>query len=194
MNLLASASCKISKLAQKKHAIHFLFWLSFFEACILPIPPDLLLIPLVLARPNKYKYYTFITILASVLGGVVGYILGAFAYDAFIANLIFNLGWQDKYSLAINWFQEYGFLSILVVGFTPVPYKLFTIAAGVAKYSLPYFVIASIIGRSIRFILVTGISLYIRPKINSDMMRCLDKLSFGVLAGFCCYFVWRVLF
>jgi undecaprenyl-diphosphatase len=124
-----------------------LFILAFMESSVFPVPPDILLIALSLANTSLALYYATITTIGSVLGGVAGYYLGLKGGRR-IAKRIFSERMIDK---ADNYFKEYGAWAVLIAAFSPIPYKVFTITAGIFKVNLKKFVIASIIGRGARF-------------------------------------------
>jgi len=124
-----------------------LFILAFMESSVFPVPPDILLVALSLANTSLALYYATITTIGSVLGGVAGYYLGLKGGRR-IAKRIFSERMIDK---ADNYFKEYGAWAVLIAAFSPIPYKVFTITAGIFKVNLKKFVIASIIGRGARF-------------------------------------------
>jgi membrane protein YqaA with SNARE-associated domain len=124
-----------------------LFILAFMESSVFPVPPDILLVALSLANTSLALYYATITTIGSVLGGVAGYYLGLKGGRR-IAKRIFSERMIDK---ADNYFKEYGTWAVLIAAFSPIPYKVFTITAGIFKVNLKKFVIASIIGRGARF-------------------------------------------
>ncbi len=142
--------------AAHPHASRYLAALSFAESSFFPIPPDVMLAPMSLAKPQRAWHYATLTTTASVLGGVLGYGIGLLAFDA-IQPTLQTLGYWDEYELAKQWFTEWGFWVVLIAGFSPIPYKVFTITAGAVTLSFPLFVIASLIGRGARFFLVAGI-------------------------------------
>jgi membrane protein YqaA with SNARE-associated domain len=124
-----------------------LFILAFMESSVFPVPPDILLVALSLANTSLALYYATITTIGSLLGGVAGYYLGLKGGRR-IAKRIFSERMIDK---ADNYFKEYGAWAVLIAAFSPIPYKVFTITAGIFKVNLKKFVIASIIGRGARF-------------------------------------------
>jgi undecaprenyl-diphosphatase len=124
-----------------------LFILAFMESSVFPVPPDILLVALSLANTSLALYYATITTIGSVLGGVAGYYLGLKGGRR-IAKRIFSERMIDK---ADNYFKEYGAWAVLIAAFSPIPYKVFTITAGIFKVNLKKFVIASIVGRGARF-------------------------------------------
>lgn len=148
---------KVLRWADHPYALYYLIGVSFTESFIFPIAPDVLLAPMVLNRPTKAWYYASLTTLASLLGGIGGYVLGLYVFEHFGASLISHFGYQAMYEKAIAWFTQYGVYAILIAGVTPVPYKIITIASGASHMAFLPFVVASLIGRGIRFFLVAGL-------------------------------------
>lgn len=132
----------------------WLFIISFMESSVFPIPPDAMLIPMALARPmHAYRVALNCTV-ASVLGGILGYGIGWLLFDAVAAPVIALYGYQEKFAAFQALYAEWGLWIILVKGLTPVPYKIITIASGVAGYNFPVFVAASIATRGARFFML----------------------------------------
>lgn len=142
--------------AAHRHASYYLGGLSFAESSFFPIPPDVMLAPMTLARPNKWFHYALLTTVTSVLGGVMGYLIGYFAFEL-VQPWIIEFNYQARFEKAQTWFGEWGFWVVLIAGFSPIPYKVFTIAAGTLSLFLPTFIIASVIGRGARFFMVAGL-------------------------------------
>jgi len=142
--------------AQHRHASYYLALLSFAESSFFPIPPDVMLAPMTLARPRMGLRLALLTTVASVAGGAAGYLIGLWAIDA-VLPLIESAGYLPAYERAQDWFDRYGFYAVLAAGFSPIPYKVFTIAAGAVGLFLPVFIAASALGRGARFFLVAGL-------------------------------------
>lgn len=142
--------------ARHRHAPRYLAGLSFAESSFFPIPPDVMLAPMVLGKPSSAWSYAFLTTIASVVGGVFGYLIGWYLFEA-VEPLLHRLGYWDDFQLASDWFDRWGFWVILLAGFTPIPYKVFTIAAGTVHMPLIPFVFGSMIGRGGRFFLVAAL-------------------------------------
>ena len=141
---------------KSRYAVSVLSTMSFVESFIFPIPPDLLLIPLSISNPKKAYYFAMLTTIFSVLGGVVGYLIGIYFSDLFLNTL----GWMlDEKSVEITtqWMAEWGVMVVLISGFSPIPYKIFTVASGVAGLAFIPFLIASFLGRGMRFFLISFI-------------------------------------
>lgn len=164
-------------------ANRFLMALSFAESSFFPIPPDVMLAPMCLAKPSKGYYYALLTTVASVLGGVFGYLIGMFSFEM-VEPFIQWLNYGEKFDLVKLWFADWGFWAILIAGFSPIPYKLFTIAAGLLGMAFIPFVIASIIGRGARFFLLAGLVSLGGEKLRNklkDYIEIIGWCSIGIL-------------
>ena len=149
--------------AEKPRALGVLFAMSFAESSFFPIPPDTLLAPIVLARRAWWWLAASICTLGSVLGGIFGYVIGKFAFDAIGRPLLALLGKEDSISTFEQNFNAFSWQIVFLAGFTPVPYKVFTIASGAFDVALGVFIIASIVSRGGRFFLVAGIVALLGP-------------------------------
>lgn len=143
--------------ADSRYGAVALFLIAFAESSFFPIPPDVLLMALALGARKKSMTFALICSIASVLGGLAGYAIGAFAFDTIGKPIIDFYGAGDKYDSIGKLYEEHGFWIVFLAGFTPIPYKVITIAGGVFQISLLPFTVASIIGRSARFFLVAGL-------------------------------------
>jgi membrane protein YqaA with SNARE-associated domain len=166
--------------ARHRRAPWYLGGLSFAESSFFPIPPDVMLAPMSLANPSRAWLFALITTVASVAGGVLGYLIGAFAFDV-VAPLIQDGRYWDGYLEARAWFDRWGFWAIFLAGFSPIPYKVFTIAAGAASMALLPFVIASLIGRGLRFFLVAGLMALGGPRMEAVLRRYVDWLGWATV-------------
>lgn len=144
-------------LANSRRAPQALAAVSFAESSFFPVPPDVMLVPMTMARPDKAWHYAAICTIASVLGGIAGYLIGALLYDTLGAWLIRLYGYGDKMDAFRALYQQHGHWIILIKGFTPIPFKLITIASGLAGYDFLMFVLLSAITRGARFFLVAGV-------------------------------------
>ena len=156
MSLFSNLYDRVLRWAGHRHAQRYLIGLTFAESSFFPIPPEALLVPMTLAEPRRGWRFALVTTLASVLGGAAGYAIGWFAADA-VEPVLRSVGYWDKYLLAIEWFAAWGFLAVLGAGISPIPYKVFTIAAGALQMLFPLFILASLVGRGARFFLVAGL-------------------------------------
>lgn len=169
------------RLAAHRHAPRYLAGLSFAESSFFPIPPDVMLMPMALARPKMAMRFALITTVSSVLGGVLGYVLGFFAME-FIEPVIVTAGYEGELQRAREWFLDYGFWVVLIAGFSPIPYKLFTIAAGGLALPLLPFVLASLVGRGSRFFLVAGLVGWCGPRLEPYLKRYIDWIGWATVA------------
>lgn len=156
--------------------------LSFAESSFFPIPPDVMLAPMSLANPSRAWTFALITTLASVAGGVLGYFIGVFAFDLIEPWLATTKYWA-KYQEAQLWFERWGFWAVFVAGFSPIPYKVFTIAAGVASMAMFPFVLASLVGRGARFFLVAGLMKLGGARMEAVLQRYVEWLGWVVVAA-----------
>lgn len=152
--------------ARRKHATSALFALSFAESSFFPIPPDVLLGPLCLGHRSRSMWFATVCTVASVLGGVAGYAIGYFAWEQ-LAEFIYR--WipgfsENKFLLVADWYDQWGVWILFAAAFTPIPFKVFTIAGGVFAQPLLPFVLVSLVGRGLRFFLVAGLFWWIGPK------------------------------
>jgi membrane protein YqaA with SNARE-associated domain len=155
---------KVRQLAQHPHAVKCLALLGFFEAFIVPIPVDVMLLPMAIARPFRRVWYLpFLAAACSAMGGLVGYSFGDWVFEPVVQPLLEQLGYMHKYMQVIKYFQQYGFWFVLLAAFTPIPYKLLTIGAGMLEYNIFLFFLSSILGRTVRFFLVIA-SVYLGKK------------------------------
>jgi membrane protein YqaA with SNARE-associated domain len=144
-------------LAGRPSAPYALGAVSFAESSFFPIPPDVVLAPMALAKPASAYRYALICTVMSVLGGLLGYMIGALFMDTVGQWLISVYGGREKIDALLNLYREYGALLILIKGLTPIPFKFVTIASGMAGYDLFWFVVLSIMTRGARFYLVAGL-------------------------------------
>ena len=165
------------------HAERWLAGLSFAEASFFPIPPDVLLAPMCLADPPRALRYALVTTLASVAGAVFGYLIGLFLFEAVGKPLIAFYGGAEAYEQFRQAFHAQGWLIVLLAGFTPLPFKVITVAAGAAGLSLPVLVAASLVSRGARFFLVAALLWRFGPPMQALIERHFNLLSivFGVL-------------
>lgn len=182
---------RVMRWSRHRHAPWYLAGLSFTESSFFPIAPDFMLAPMALARPERAWRLALLTTVASVLGGLLGYLIGHYAF-VFVEPWIQRMGYVDAYQQAQDWFREWGFWAIFIAAFTPIPYKMFTIAAGVIAMPLAPFVIASCIGRGARFFLVAGVMQWGGARMERVLRRYIDRLGWVmVLAALIAYFAFR---
>ena len=168
-------------LAASRHATSALAVVSFLESSVFPIPPDVVLAPMVLAKPEKAYTYAGICTVASVIGGILGYAIGYYLSDLG-ESLLALMGHAGGLQTFRQWYAEWGVWVILIKGATPIPYKLVTIASGLAAFNFPVFVAASIVTRGIRFFLVAIVLKRYGPAILEVVERRLYLTTTIVVA------------
>lgn len=141
-----------------------------------------MLAPMVLAKPNKAWYLATLTSVSSVLGGVVGYLLGAYLYDPVVLPFIELMSYQTKFETIVGYFKQYGVWIVFLAGFTPIPYKVFTVSAGMLSMAFWPFILASTVGRSMRFFLVAGILYFGGEKMEHKIRQYVDVIGWVVIA------------
>ncbi|MDF1590891.1 MAG: DedA family protein [Desulfobacterales bacterium] len=165
-----------------------LFLLAFCESSFFPIPPDILLIALAVAAPKKSFKYALVCSIGSVLGGCFGYLIGWRFMETIGNKIILFYDFGDKFNYIRQLYQSYDAWAVGVAGFTPIPYKVFTISAGAFRINFPVFLFASVVSRSARFFLVGGLIYRFGPKIQAFIEKYFNILAivFTVLliAGF----------
>lgn len=181
MKLFAPLYARAMQWARHRHAPWYLGGLSFAESSFFPIPPDVMLAPMALARPDKAWHYAWITTLASVAGGLFGYFIGLMAFGAIEPWLQTSRYW-GAYELATAWFGQWGVVAVLIAGFSPIPYKVFTIAAGALSMAFLPFALASLVGRGARFFLVAGLMRWGGPRMEAQLHQHIDRLGWASVA------------
>lgn len=141
-------------LAATKYAERALASISFAESSFFPIPPDVLLIPMVIAKQKKWLRYALICTIASVLGAFLGYAIGMFLYDTIGQPILAFYGKENAYDKVAAWYNTYGGWGVLFAAVTPFPYKVLTIFSGATGLNIFVFAVVSVVGRSLRFFLV----------------------------------------
>ena len=166
--------------SRHKYATYWLALVSFTESSCFVVPPDVMLAPMTLAKPNKAWFYASLTTVASVVGGLMGYIIGSFAFE-FIEPWLISLGYIDAYHLAVSWFDQWGGWAIFLAGFTPIPFKVFTIASGALGMAIIPFIIGSTIGRGLRFFLVAGLMQWGGSDLESQLHTWIDRIGWATV-------------
>lgn len=182
MRIFSALYDRVLGLSRHPHAPRYLAALSFAESSFFPVPPDVMLAPMTLATPRRGWWFALITTLASVVGGIAGYAIGWFALDA-VEPWLRQAGYWDQYIAATELFAKWGFIAVLIAGFSPIPYKIFTIAAGALNYFLPLFVVASFVGRGARFFLVAGLVIWGGEAVERHLKRHIDTIGWITVAG-----------
>lgn len=162
------------------HAAGYLGAMSFAESSFFPIPVDVMLAPMCLADRDRWIRYATIATVFSVLGGLAGYLIGYGMFEAIEPWLRQSHYW-DAYETSRRWFDEYGVVVVFVAGFSPIPYKVFTIAAGVAALTVPGFLLASLVGRAGRFFLVAGLVRAGGQRFESTLKQHIERLGWATV-------------
>ena len=171
---------RVIALSAHRRAPALLATLSFTESSFFPVPPDVMLMPMCLARPKKSWSYAAICTLFSVLGGMAGYLIGKLAF-AWIEPWLMESHYAGTFTSAVEAFETWGFWYILLAGFTPIPYKVFTISAGVVGMPWLAFVGGSVVGRGGRFFLVAGLIRLGGEKLAAHMRKYIDLIGWVMI-------------
>ncbi|EEW56729.1 FIG139438: lipoprotein B [Tritonibacter mobilis] len=155
--MLRSLYDRTMALADHPHALWWLAIVAFIESSVFPIPPDVLMIPMILARPSRAWLIALVALLASVAGGLLGYAIGAFFYEGIGQPVLEAMGKADKMAEFNERFNDFGFWAVLIAGVTPFPYKVITIMSGWTGMPIMTFVATSLLARALRFFLVAGL-------------------------------------
>lgn len=164
-------------LAAHRHARWGLALVAFVESSVFPIPPDVALIPMILARRDQAWAYALICTIASVIGGAFGYAIGYFLYDTLGLSILNFYGYTQAFESFAARYNEWGIWIVLIAGFTPFPYKVITIASGVTGLSFPVFMLASLVSRGARFFIVAGLLYWFGAPIKSFIEKYFGILS-----------------
>ena len=162
-------------------AERYLAIVSFAESSFFPIPVDVMLAPMALAKQSKAWRYALIATTASVLGALLGYFFGAVLFDSLGQAVIEKMHWQEKFDLVKQGFDDWGVLIILIASFTPFPYKIVTISAGIFSTALLPFILLSILGRGARFFLVAGLVKKFGAQIEGVLDQWVEWIGWGVM-------------
>jgi membrane protein YqaA with SNARE-associated domain len=174
------------RLAGHRHAMWAMGFISFIESSIFPVPPDALMMPMVLARRDKAWQIAAVCTIASVIGGLFGYMIGYFLWDAIGQQVMDFYGYAAKMEEFAALYNEWGFWIVAGAGFTPFPYKVITIASGLTQLDLAVFMVASVVSRGARFFLVAGLLWFFGPPIRVFIEKNLGLLAtafFALLLG-----------
>jgi len=188
-NIFSSLYFRVMHLSGHTHAPRYLAGLGFIEAIFFPIPVDVLLMPMALSKPDNAWRFALTATVFSALGGIVGYLLGVFFAD-YILSLFDFLGWSETYQTVVSWFWRWGVWIIFLAGFTPLPYKVFTLTAGMFLMPFLPFVIASVVGRAMRYYGVTWLTCRFGKRVETVLIRYMDRIGWALLL--ICFLAWLV--
>jgi len=186
--MLRNLYARTLALAGSPAAPRWLSVVSFTESSFFPIPPDVLLVPMCLARPDRAWRFALICTVASVLGGILGYVIGYAVFDQIARPILAVYGYADKFAAYQAMYAEWGLLIILIKGLTPIPYKIVTIASGAASFDFWVFLAASIVTRGGRFFLVAALLHFMgdwaRDFIEKRLTLITVLIAAGIVGGF----------
>lgn len=170
-------------LSEKNYAVWALFLIALAEACFFPIPPDVLLIALAVGLPSRSLWFALVSSLGSLVGAAGGYLIGWQFYEILGRPIVDFYGAEQMYGRVGALYDQWNALAVGVAGFTPIPYKVFTIAAGAFGINFPIFMLASAVSRSARFFLVAGLIYWVGPRVKEFIDRYFNLLTivFAVL-------------
>lgn len=183
MNFFSYLYNKTIDWSKYPRASYYLAAVSFSESSFFPIPPDVMLISMGLAKPENSWRYAMITTFFSILGGIFGYCIGLFGFEL-IEPYLLGSHYNAPYQTIVHWFQTYGVWVVFIAGFSPIPYKLFTIAAGALQMSFLPFILASAVGRGLRFFLVSAIMFYYGDQLHQGIRKYIDRIAWSLLVVF----------
>jgi membrane protein YqaA with SNARE-associated domain len=181
---------KVMCWSKHKNAPFYLYLTAFVESIFWPIPVDIMLAPMALAKRHLAWRFALGATIFSVLGGAAGYYLGSALYDPVVLPFIETMGYQGKMVTAQSWFIEWGIMVIFIASFTPIPFKVFTITAGVMGMVFWPFILTAFIGRGLRFFLVAGLMVLGGEKMEAKLSKYIDALGWvTIIAAAILYFM-----
>jgi len=180
--------------AHKPHALFWLLVIAFTESSFFPIPTDPFMAAILLVNRHKWWRYSLYVTIASVLGGVLGYGIGYALYETVGKPIVEFYNLQEEFEHITNLFQEHAFWTIFTAAFTPIPYKMFTIAAGLAQVNLFLFIVASIIGRGLRFFIVAAIMRTLGKQLGNVFFKYFNTITSTIVLLIIIYIAIKILF
>jgi len=189
VRLFAPLYARVLSWASHPHAERYLAAMSFAESSFFPVPPDVMLAPMCLAERRRAWRFAAVTTITSLLGGLLGYAIGYFVFDSIEPWLRESHYWE-AYLTGRQWFAEWGVWAVFVAGFSPIPYKIFTISAGVAALNLPGFIVASLIGRGARFFLVAALIVMGGDRMAEALPQYVERLGWTLVALVVALWAW----
>ena len=179
MAIFGSIYNRVISWARHPHASYYLTGTSIDVSSYFPVPVDVLLAPMVLARRDKAWWYASLATIGSVVGAVIGYYIGLFLFDQVAQPIINFYHFQEKFVYVQELFNEYGVWIIFIAGFSPIPYKIFTITAGVVGMPLLPFILTSLVARGARFFLVAGLVYAGGDKIDAVLEKRVEQIGWA---------------
>ncbi len=171
-------------------AVRLLWALGICESIFFPVPTDVMLAPMALANPDRAWRFASIASLSSVIGGVLGFALGYFLFDSFLEPNLVDWGYLETYNRVSSWFSEYGIWVVFIAGFSPIPYKVFTLTAGALHMALMPFIVISLISRGARFYLVAGLMKWGGESMREKLRLYVDRIGWGLVLIILIYLVY----
>ncbi|ASG65937.1 hypothetical protein CEW91_07195 [Idiomarina piscisalsi] len=181
MKLFSALYDRVLSWSEHPRAKAILALLSFSESVIFPVPPDVMLAPMAMTQPDKAWRLAFLTTVSSAAGGVLGYFLGFWAFETVVLPAVETLGYESKLEVVKSWFATWGFWIVFIAGFSPIPYKLFTVTAGVMQIAFFPFLLASVISRGLRFYLVAWLLKTGGPKMAVKLREYVDRIGWSLV-------------
>jgi membrane protein YqaA with SNARE-associated domain len=172
--------------AAHRHAERYLAGVSIIESIFFPVPTALMVAPMAVARPERAVQIALIATVTSVLGGLFGYALGYYAIAA-VEPVIESAGYWEKYMVAQDWFNRWGFWAVVVAGFSPIPFKMFTISAGALSMAIAPFMLAALIGRAGHFFLVSLSMAWAGPRLEPVVRKYIEWLGWATVLALVAY-------
>ncbi|MFB9846046.1 YqaA family protein [Oceanisphaera arctica] len=169
--------------AVHRHAPVYLSLNSFAESIFWPVPVDVMLAPMALSKPERAWHYAALATFFSVLGAAFGYLLGYALWEPVVQPFIATMGYEGKMAIAQQWFDDWGIWVIFIASFTPIPYKVFTVTAGLLQMAFLPFLLISLVGRGLRFFLVSGLMVWGGVRMEARLIRYIDILGWLCLAA-----------
>lgn len=180
MAIFSKLYSKILIWSEHQHAVYYLALVAFSEALIFPIPPDVMLVSMGLVKPERAWFYAGVTGFFSILGGMLGYLIGMFCFDL-VHPYIQSFGYEGTYITVHDWFKAWGAWAIIGASFMPIPFKILSISAGAVKMPFYSFVLAAFVGRWTRFFLVSGAMFLYGEKVSIILHKYIDKIGLAMI-------------
>lgn len=180
MKLFATIYDKTMLWAKHRYAAFWLSFVSFIESIFFPIPTDVMLAPMAMSKPKLATRYAIYATVASVLGGAVGYAIGYFAFD-WVKDILVSWGQQANFEKAMSWFETWGILVVFLAGFSPIPFKVFTICAGVMQMAFLPFMLTAAVSRFARFYLVAKLFAVFGEKYEAKIRRSIELIGWATI-------------
>jgi len=187
--LFSSLYQKLIVWSKHPRAVYILSLVSFTEATIFPIPPDPMLLSMGVAQPARALYFATVTAVSSIVGACFGYLLGMLLYG-WLEPAIVYFGYAQSMLTVKQWFHDWGFWAIVFAGFTPIPFKIFTITAGLYKMNFLSFFFGACVGRSGRFYLLGAMLYYGGERFNRFLVKSMDWFAWVIIVGIIFYCYW----